>query len=186
MFKVVDQPWQGTYTRKARQFPVTPVESEYLKDRYKVGLPEMYMLNVRAAFPVREGWHMIASFPVVVDLRDSESVQLGQIDGSSAELVTFKQRFTGNGRLSTNAFHTWFVHLPSSPVNLLVEYISTRKNASSLNLVPLIGVRLTRAEKEKNIQRFFLSAGEQEIVFAVFSPGVPWPVDSLKISIIFP
>ncbi len=186
VFKVVDEPWVGIYDAEIRSYDVQPAGPDYLREVYKQSIEELYRKYVEETFPVAYGSGDRISFPVDADLRNNLVVSIGEVDGSSRDVVM--QGLNGSvyagshylGGSFPPGFHTWTVK-SAKGTRLELTYYSVADEAPNLVFQALKGVRLIRAENRGRPVGFVLLVIDTDPVFSVYCPTGTFVVDAMKL-----
>ncbi|MCE2440987.1 MAG: transglutaminase domain-containing protein [Candidatus Latescibacteria bacterium] len=184
-FKVVEQPWIGRYDAAVRSHGVAAVEADYLKDRYKTPIMDLYRKYLAETFPIAYGHNDPVSYPVDADLRDREEMRIGEVDGNYGDvlrMVTNGSVYVGSHYLGGSyppGFHTWSIRTPG-PCRLRIEYFSTHDNPPVLKPSPLKAARIVSVGSEGKKVVLELQAIGPEVIVSVYCPDGTFSVDAVR------
>ena len=183
--KVVERPWIGRYDDAVRSHGVTAVEADYLKDRYKTPILDLYRRYLAETFPIAYGHSDPVSFPVDADLSAQQETWIGEVDGSYGDvlrLVTNGSTYVGGhylGGAYPPGFHTWSIRTPG-PCRLRIEYFSTQEDPPGLEPTPLKAARVVSVRKEEKKVVLELQAIGPEVIVSVYCPDGTFSVDAVR------
>ena len=184
-FKVVEQPWIGRYDAAVRSHGVAAVEADYLKDRYKTPIMDLYRKYMAETFPIAYGHNDPVSYPVDADLSDREEMRIGEADGNSGDvlrMVTNGSAYVGGHYLGGSyppGFHTWSIRTPG-PCRLRIEYFSTHDNPPVLKPSPLKAARIVSVQTEGRRVAMDLQVIGPEVIVSIYCPEGTFAVDAVR------
>lgn len=184
-FKVVERPWIGLYDDAIRAHGVTAVEADYLKDRYKTPILDLYRKYLAETFPIAYGHSDPVSYPVDADLSAQEETWIGEADGSYNDvlrLVTNGSAYVGGHYLGGSyppGFHTWSIRTPG-PCRLRIEYFSTQDDPPVLEPTPLKAARVVSVRKDGRSVVLDVQAVGPEVIVSVHCPEGTFSVDAIR------
>ncbi|MDE2887596.1 MAG: transglutaminase-like domain-containing protein [Gemmatimonadota bacterium] len=184
-FKVVERPWIGRYDETVRSHGVTAVEADYLKDRYRTPILDLYRKYLAETFPIAYGHSDPVSYPVDADLSAQEEMRIGEADGNSSDvlrMVTNGSAYVGGhylGGAYPPGFHTWSIKTPG-PCRLRIEYFSTQDNPPGLEPAPLKAARVVSVHMDGRRVVLELLALGPEVIVSVYCPEGTFSVDAVR------
>lgn len=188
-FKVVERPWIGRYDETVRSHGVTAVEADYLKDRYRTPILDLYRKYLAETFPIAFGHSDPVSYPVDADLSAQEEMRIGEADGNSSDvlrMVTNGSAYVGGHYLGGTyppGFHTWSIRTPG-PCRLRIEYFSTQDDPPGLKPAPLKAARIVSVHTEGRRVVLDLMALGPEVIVSVYCPEGTFSVDAARASLL--
>ncbi len=188
-FKVVERPWIGRYDETVRSHGVTAVEADYLKDRYRTPILDLYRKYLAETFPIAYGHSDPVSFPVDADLSAQEEMRIGEADGNSSDvlgMVTNGSAYVGGHYLGGTyppGFHTWSIRTPG-PCRLRIEYFSTQDDPPGLKPAPLKAARIVSVHTDGKRVVLDLMALGPEVIVSVYCPEGTFSVDAARASLV--
>ena len=188
-FKVVEQPWIGRYDDTVRSQGVASVEADYLKDRYRTPILELYRKYLAETFPIAYGHSDPVSYPVDADLSAQEEIRIGEADGNNSDvlrMVTNGSSYVGGHYLGGTyppGFHTWSIRT-SGPCRLRIEYFSTHDDPPGLEPVPLKAARIVSVHTDGRRVVLDLLALGPEVIVSVYCPEGTFSVDAARASLL--
>ena len=191
-FKIVSKPWKGEYDQDAQLFEVTPVEPDYLKEKYGEPVLEVYKKEMAEAFPVAFGRNDTVSYPVDADLSANEDLWFGERDESYDDLILlttklatrYKAQFFGShyvGEYANPGYHTWVVS-GTAGTEVTIEYFALEENPPVLNFVPVRAAKvLDTVTDGKKVTAVFRMSDEQAILSVYCATGTFF-IDAMHIT----
>ncbi|MDE3000912.1 MAG: transglutaminase-like domain-containing protein [Gemmatimonadota bacterium] len=183
--KVVERPWIGRYDETVRSHGVAAVEADYLKDRYRTPILDLYRIYLAETFPIAYGHSDPVSYPVDADLSAQEEMRIGEADGNSSDvlrMVTNGSAYVGGHYLGGSyppGFHTWSIRTPG-PCRLRIEYFSTQDDPPGLKLSPLKAARIISVHTDGRKVVLDLLALGPEVIVSVHCPEGTFSVDAVR------
>ncbi len=184
-FKVVEQPWIGRYDDTVRSHGVVAAEADYLKDRYRTPILDLYRKYLAETFPIAYGHSDPVSYPVDADLSAQEEMWIGEADGNNSDvlrMVTNGSAYVGGHYLGGTyppGFHTWSIRAPG-PCRLRIEYFSTQDDPPGLEPSPLKAARIVSVRKDGRSVILDLLALGPEVIVSVYCPDGTFAVDAVR------
>lgn len=181
VMKVLQEPWKKNYSEQA-SFGI-----QVLEDAPRFHVNSYWSADKRAvAFPIAYGNSAVVSFPVHLDLRERERIQIGTVDESWQDIYKeyFSNPYVGYmhvGGVCPMSLHTLFIWgQPGSVVEL--DYHLTPESDAGVELLPLSSLHVQEAGTDGLRHRFVLRMTDASGCALLWCRGVAW-VDAIVATI---
>ncbi|KAA3646374.1 MAG: transglutaminase domain-containing protein [Chloroflexi bacterium] len=179
LFKVVDEPWGGSYVSN---MPIVPVEDDYLLDFHSFDFVSAHKKIFVNGFPFSYGQAQIMSFPLEIDFtsmsHNSSLFAVGIVDKSNNDIARLTadtnvagkvgNYYLGGGGNTMEMLDTLII-TTESPGYIKITYYGIDGEQPPLALFPLKAVQIVETNQNNSTAEFWIRTSSTQAILQLFS-----------------